>query len=600
VCICSCRLSESVSSYSAYNRSRSVHFITLFALHLSVHPYSSDVNSTMSRKTKKQSLLSSAYCNYVVDEGTVIDEVSIDDIESFFQQYIKIRKPVKLVSSSIQGVDLDQFKVENLASYLHYDEKLQVEKKFRAGFGSSQDRIKLTLSELISKFANGEDDLYLTTQYDFDDPDKKLSEEGGISDSDSDEEFDETNNSESSKHDTPDNESNEEQENLDSEDGHNLQSDKQNSTDVKDKNLDDDEDDRASLACSDTSSIDMNNLHDDYEDEDEEGDEGQEQLLSVDGVLISAEEATFRVKELLQPPLCNLAKTSFPIIPKIFDGLVPQQINLWMGYSATKKTNSYSLDENDEETFGLGKYIPGSKHGTSSGLHHDHADNLYILVSGSKRFTLFSPADAKKLATVGKIYKLFNSGIIDYHIDENAPNWKHIRDDGAIVEEIAHWMLEQEEITDDDEERLLRDIKEELAERKKAKQAKVGTNKLDPPNFSKIPPGLLHIDEFEEKDRCKIIDFANKHFPDVLLLNRLTVWLKPGEMLYLPAGWFHEVSSFGKESASQNLENVHIAINYWFVPPNDENNMYKDNYWKDDWKKTQASLKLVNLDKIEL
>ena len=46
-----------------------------------------------------------------------------------------------------------------------------------------------------------------------------------------------------------------------------------------------------------------------------------------------------------------------------------------------------------------------------------------------------------KLYTVGNIYKIFNSGIIDYEIDENAPGWKHVRDDGAIIEEIIYWQL---------------------------------------------------------------------------------------------------------------------------------------------------------------
>ena len=40
---------------------------------------------------------------------------------------------------------------------------------------------------------------------------------------------------------------------------------------------------------------------------------------------------------------------------------------------------------------------------------------------------------------MGNIYKIFNSGIIDYEIDENAPGWKHVRDDGAIIEEIVYW-----------------------------------------------------------------------------------------------------------------------------------------------------------------
>ena len=40
------------------------------------------------------------------------------------------------------------------------------------------------------------------------------------------------------------------------------------------------------------------------------------------------------------------------------------------------------------------------------------------------------------------------------------------------------------------------------------------------------------------------------------------VELEAGQMLYLPAGWFHEVTSFS-EAPSQ----THLALNYWFQPP---------------------------------
>ena len=33
-------------------------------------------------------------------------------------------------------------------------------------------------------------------------------------------------------------------------------------------------------------------------------------------------------------------------------------------------------------------------------------------------------------------------------------------------------------------------------------------------------------------------------------------------MLYLPAGWFHEVTSFSDKGSS-----MHLALNYWFHPP---------------------------------
>jgi hypothetical protein len=55
-----------------------------------------------------------------------------------------------------------------------------------------------------------------------------------------------------------------------------------------------------------------------------------------------------------------------------------------------------------------------------------------------------------------------------------------------------------------------------------------------------------------------------------------------GEMLYLPAGWFHEVSSHGGE---------HCALNYWFHPPDrtDYEQPYsKAGFWRREWREVQA------------
>lgn len=50
----------------------------------------------------------------------------------------------------------------------------------------------------------------------------------------------------------------------------------------------------------------------------------------------------------------------------------------------------------------------------------------------------------------------------------------------------------------------------------------------------------------------------------------LEVHLKPGQMLYLPASWWHEVtSSTGSldDNTDKNQVPIHMALNYWFHPP---------------------------------
>lgn len=268
------------------------------------------------------------------------------------------------------------------------------------------------------------------------------------------------------------------------------------------------------------------------------------------------------LNSIIQPPLSNLIFSSFPIESPLLPTLIPQQINLWMGNAPKNPPTAPKFNPSAADG-GLGRYIPPVTHnnhtyaGTSLGLHHDHADNLYVLVSGIKRFTLYSPAFAHQLATVGSIYRVYNSGVIDYIPDEKAPGWKPVRDDGAIISEI--------EGTGD--------------------QPSLDTTGGHPPLFSTIPPALLHIDDFTGNEKVQIKHFAESHFPQMLLLAKLEVWLHPGEKLYIPAGWFHEVSSFGPDP--------HVALNYWYVPPVQntlDNPYHNDGYWQTPWKSTQEYL----------
>ncbi|KAG2734833.1 hypothetical protein G9P44_002839 [Scheffersomyces stipitis] len=546
-------------------------------------------------KFKRRATVSSLYTNYQIANGAVLPEITLQDgkdnvdSEQFFNEYIRLRKPVKLVSgsgSTQTPVDLKAFDPSRILDTLDYSDELQIERKINDGFGSGEKRVKMTLHKLLDVFKQGNSDYYLTTQYDFDDPDFEDSysekREG-----ERNQEDDEKENKDSGElEDDIDEEEEEEDEEEEHED------------DEDDEDEDDEDEDLPKItfnaSFSDTSSvdsIDMNNLRDDFLDSEDD----QEPVIDED-LNINQSEYEQRLKDLLQPPLTKLVNKpqTLPIIPELFSTLIPQQINLWMGHAKSGQASKIQLNPQDPKTYGLGKSIPGSRNGTSSGLHHDHADNLYILVSGIKRFTLFSPADALKLYTVGTIYKIYNSGIIDYENNEFAPEWKHIRDDGAMVEDVLNWRLK----CDQSDSTEIKSIEKQLQSLSKQSALKLNNKdeKEDPPNFSRIPPALLHIEEFTDPEmRKKLTAFANEKFPGFLDLNSFTVWLNPGEMLYLPAGWFHEVSSFGGDDISQSesgLHNIHIALNYWFVPPNGDSasQCYNDTYWQEDWKRTETCI----------
>lgn len=91
---------------------------------------------------------------------------------------------------------------------------------------------------------------------------------------------------------------------------------------------------------------------------------------------------------IISPPLSSL-RDDYPISPSLFSNLVLANMNMWFGHTH------------------------GTEY-TSSGLHHDFHDNLYVLLRGEKKITLISPTEAGNLYTVGQISKVHPNGRINY------------------------------------------------------------------------------------------------------------------------------------------------------------------------------------------
>ena len=264
---------------------------------------------------------------------------------------------------------------------------------------------------------------------------------------------------------------------------------------------------------------------------------------------------------LLAPPLTALVDNGLPLRPSLMGALVPQSINLWLGHSDTP---------------------------ASSGLHHDFHDNLYVLLRGTKHFRLFSPADAHRMYTHGRIRKVHPNGRINYvgeeetaadgrtHVDVTAEALRQAKKEQKRAERA---LLEAEEAAEanfggDSEERVRLEeaeealddamdvaMRREVEHRKAVKRDKQRSNAADaasassssnapPPSFSRIPNLASEISTIQ-------ILGGTPTFP---LLNKAKLMecdIHEGEMLYLPAGWFHEVSSTG----------AHVALNFWYHPP---------------------------------
>jgi hypothetical protein len=310
---------------------------------------------------------------------------------------------------------------------------------------------------------------------------------------------------------------------------------------------------------------------------------------------------------------------AFPLRPKITGNLVPQNINLWIGNSQT---------------------------GASSGLHHDYHDNLYIVLRGTKRFRLFGPSDTEKMYTWGKLETVHANGRINYEgetttaygadpsshaaaeaarskedaeerlaaaeqaVEEGKPGAEEALEAAeALLDEAMEAILDAEtggdyDGDDDGEEAFcLETATEEDVEGIDVDQMSSSSEEggidddddnddgshrrivdktvKNPNNFSKADPSVLDDREKLQTDFPKILD-AKAAFCE----------LSSGDMLYLPASWFHEVTSSSDGGGSSNGTTTtttkgHMAFNYWFHPPDAENdfeNPYTTDFWPNDLK----------------
>lgn len=119
--------------------------------------------------------------------------------------------------------------------------------------------------------------------------------------------------------------------------------------------------------------------------------------------------------------------------------------------------------------------------------------------------------------------------------------------------------VEEEGEDDDDEEEGEGSVVSGKGKQPAAAQSE-GEEEQEPSSFSRIPTAILHKHlnlPTTAALRTSTIDVFDLDKPAAPFV----VHLKPGEMLYLPASWWHEVTS------SSSDEPTHMAFNYWFYPP---------------------------------
>ena len=353
---------------------------------------------------------------------------------------------------------------------------------------------------------------------------------------------------------------------------------------------------------------------------------------------------------IMASPCIELAN-DFPLIPPLVGNLIPMNVNIWMGNGNRSRSNKNKSSSDSSGT------KPPEPEQTSSGLHHDFHDNMYVLLRGRKRFRLFSPIDATKLYTHGTIENVHQNGRICY---ENQPTYadgstKEARSFMHVKEEMDAATIEleaAEESVDNNEpgsaERLEKaeermEIAMDISMEFEMMNGGNGGNGFNEEEEEEeeydgeLWHGLAmsdqkssaamkktkdeHGDKQGEQDEQEEQDEQNKHDgsdvekntgnkdgavvtePTPQHFSRIDMSLDPkellqkwpllkettmteivlnvGDVLYLPAGWFHEVLS---ETTEAN--NGHMAFNYWFHPPdgNSFKEPYTSTFWKKDWK----------------
>eukprot|EP00729_Bicosta_minor_P005374 gene5374-26831_t len=409
----------------------------------------------------------------------------------------------------------------------------------------------------------------------------------------------------------------------------------------------------------------------------------QNSTASASASLPPAAAAVLRaVPEAGLPPLAMApalqlleAEGGVPARPPLLGGLVPANINIWMG-----------------------KCIEGS----SSGLHHDYHDNLYVLLRGRKRFRLHSPNDAGKMYTVGEVAKVHQNGRINYKgapltdsagillakTDDEAPAAAAIavaaadalrrrlaaaaaaaEEGGSSAEDAAEDEMDAalEAALDagigsgvGDDYDIDYDEGEEFSEEEDLVDgngdggggggmdgsaalwssggggggAGEGMGDDDDADDADDAPGSLVDDGTGTgvllwepgKDAAADADNAAglskrrrldrepartdiaKEFPLYRTAAVTECEIEEGSMLYLPAGWFHEVLSFstidaskangtaaassnGRAAAAEPSVHEHLALNYWVHPPDTASfdAPYSSSYWTDEWKLRTAA-----------
>ena len=340
------------------------------------------------------------------------------------------------------------------------------------------------------------------------------------------------------------------------------------------------------------------------------------------------------LRYLLAPPLTALLG-DFPLHPPLFASLIPHQFNLWFGHAQRRTSSRLHHD------FHCNLYVllRGHKHITlvsprhthrmqlsgrvrlvhANGLICYHQDAMHEDAStdSERRQERKSQLEAAIAALETDVQRMADErasraaaeakrgelqaaeaeldelldAILEEEVAEGGDGSDDWQDDSERSDEAEH----SEEAKSEDEDgqpvdaaeasewkqwsaqsrkRRAAQLKQQQRQKRPASDgAKEEAAAVEqPPNFSQLSAATLPAD-----------------------VPRIVLELSAPAMLYMPCGWFHEVESLSEdvEPAAGGGEKGHLALNFWFIPPDrqDERQPYsQQQLWQERWRRQREQL----------
>jgi hypothetical protein len=177
-----------------------------------------------------------------------------------------------------------------------------------------------------------------------------------------------------------------------------------------------------------------------------------------------------------------------------------------------------------------------------SRLHMDATDNLYVLLEGTKQFSVLSPAHALHTQTVSPTYAVSEDGL---SFQFNANRFRQYHQKSRLQSQQGQNGEQVEVGTDGSSETItVGEVEDNMVASITRDSAQYGVSNN---HFSTLSTAALTAEDGDTDSEDDNLNAVRAQLS--------TFELQAGDMLYLPTGWFHQVTS---------RQGPHMAVNYWW------------------------------------